>query len=826
MLARGQATVVDLNDYNRNLLDTSTWVVDSVGSQVGFTQKTSGSVNENSIVMGLNPYGNMAPLWKCESSVPSTANNDGGWETSDIPIDHRKTYRMSVWVKRMSTNNGYSYFGLDAQDDAGVGRLLKLEVDRADSTAYTAGTRILAAGGVWEVTTAGTTGTVAPTSTTVGDTFTDGTAVLTLKAYPYSIETGQYVYFMGGTQLPGPAGKWYLIIGYVHGSGTTIAATTGGVYDPTTGRKVATATIDYKFTTLATTLMSRVYQWSCSVDGIVQYLYDPRIELCDGNEMQIDAILGGAASDYRLLEIADDGKVTPQEKPAIVSRWCEIINDPDMAGIVPTGNTSTVADGEFKTLRDKCVALSIWTPGTAGTESYTYYTAVNALRAYLFNTPAVIRLLVYANTITIDKATWLGLWTTVRASANALTNKLASFRLDDMANDSKITIQEKQHILPRWCEIINDQAMVSAVPKGSTDSVENGSFKTLRDSAVAASIWTPESTGASAAKTYYTAVEALRGYLFTTPGVILAGTWTTTIAVDKTTWVGLWSAVQSSADGLRNAVVNVSPINAPKYLGPLTADPSSGMNTGDFYFRTNVTPKKIRRYSGTAWGDVASDDARYGGYIGAAIRDMAAVALAEGDDGFTFFSTLVSNNLFARSIQVLTGGSFRAGARFASDGTLSDEDEKGIWIGADGTAKLGKIVLSESMLPDDAMETNNIGALATPFDNIYGVLKGGLTVLTDEEMNVLTPGYFSYSIPPITGDYLTAPFQSAFILVTREAQGNARAMILCGDGTYINLIGAGLISATYNSTYNRWKVLKSTDTDNIRAVVLITKNPI
>jgi hypothetical protein len=87
---------------------------------------------------------------------------------------------------------------------------------------------------------------------------------------------------------------------------------------------------------------------------------------------------------------------------------------------------------------------------------------------------------------------------------------------------------------------------------------------------------------------------------------------------------------------------NVVATTAPRYLGSLTADPSSGMNTGDYYFRNNVAPKKIRRWSGTAWADVDSSDAQYGMYIGAAINDMAAAAVASGDDGFTFFSNLVT----------------------------------------------------------------------------------------------------------------------------------------------------------------------------------------
>ena len=93
----------------QNLLDTSTWTVGS-GSVNGFNQ--SGNKSENFREKGVGPDGANVILWK---AVPDRAlNTDGGWTTSFHWINHRKTYRFVVWLKKMNSNNGVTYFGLSS----------------------------------------------------------------------------------------------------------------------------------------------------------------------------------------------------------------------------------------------------------------------------------------------------------------------------------------------------------------------------------------------------------------------------------------------------------------------------------------------------------------------------------------------------------------------------------------------------------------------------------------------------------------------------------------------------------------------------------------
>lgn len=92
----------------RNLLNYGTWSPGSTGSQPGFP--ANGSAAENRIIHGTDPWGNPVPVWEMGSDIGNDA--DGGWNTGNFPIDHTKTYRFSVWVRRTVVGNGSVYLGV------------------------------------------------------------------------------------------------------------------------------------------------------------------------------------------------------------------------------------------------------------------------------------------------------------------------------------------------------------------------------------------------------------------------------------------------------------------------------------------------------------------------------------------------------------------------------------------------------------------------------------------------------------------------------------------------------------------------------------------
>lgn len=97
---------------SQNLLDTSTWTVGS-GSVSGFTQ--NGSTSENSREWGKNHIGEDVILWK--ASPQSDIGADGGWNSSYHAIDHTKTYRFTVWIKKTNSTNGTTYLGCNSYNN-------------------------------------------------------------------------------------------------------------------------------------------------------------------------------------------------------------------------------------------------------------------------------------------------------------------------------------------------------------------------------------------------------------------------------------------------------------------------------------------------------------------------------------------------------------------------------------------------------------------------------------------------------------------------------------------------------------------------------------
>lgn len=83
--------------------------------------------------------------------------------------------------------------------------------------------------------------------------------------------------------------KWYLIVGYIHGSGDNSTASYGRIFDGETGKKVANIT-DYKFQTTSTSARHRSYLYYDTNTSDRQYFYAPRVDLVDGNEPPIEAL--------------------------------------------------------------------------------------------------------------------------------------------------------------------------------------------------------------------------------------------------------------------------------------------------------------------------------------------------------------------------------------------------------------------------------------------------------------------------------------------------------------------------------------------------------
>ena len=230
-LLLGTALLCSLAAFSQvNFLDTSTWTVGS-GSVPGFNQ--NGTTAENIRELGTNPHGDSEVLWK---AVPdAVSNNDGGWNGTYFDIDHTKTYRFSVWIKKTNSNNGTTYFGLYTRDAS------------------------------W------------------------GHSTLFLNGTPRN-----NAYFWWG-DLP-QLDKWYLLVGFVHGSGYMGTTTTGGIYDGVTGAKVLNAKYDFKFSTAAVRFMHRSYLFYDTNTADRQFFWGPTIYEVNGQEPTVQELIAGGSS--------------------------------------------------------------------------------------------------------------------------------------------------------------------------------------------------------------------------------------------------------------------------------------------------------------------------------------------------------------------------------------------------------------------------------------------------------------------------------------------------------------------------------------------------
>lgn len=89
--------------------------------------------------------------------------------------------------------------------------------------------------------------------------------------------------------------RWYLFVGYVWPSTYTGNSNLGGIYDGTTGELIQTAD-SWKWVSGQTWSIHRCYQYYSNV-GDVQYFYGPRVDIADGSEPTIDALLAVAKAD-------------------------------------------------------------------------------------------------------------------------------------------------------------------------------------------------------------------------------------------------------------------------------------------------------------------------------------------------------------------------------------------------------------------------------------------------------------------------------------------------------------------------------------------------
>ncbi|WP_343320908.1 hypothetical protein [Sphingobacterium multivorum] len=263
-------SAVAIKSNAQNLLNLNEWVA-GTGGITGFS--ANGLATENEREWGIGPQGQQVIVWK---GTPSgDQSGDGGWNSTNISINHQKTYRYTAWIKKTNSKTGTTYLGC-------------------------------------------------------------GGAVNSLAGV-----ANNNPYFWYGN-LP-ELDRWYLLVGYVHGSNDPSTVSSGGIYDGVTGKKVLSTT-DYKFAPTATTTYHRSYLFYDTNTGDRQYFYGPRLEEVNGNEPTISSLLDNpvGAGDFYFsgkvgiktqipgdYDLVVNGKIRSQEIKVETAGWADYVFEED-----------------------------------------------------------------------------------------------------------------------------------------------------------------------------------------------------------------------------------------------------------------------------------------------------------------------------------------------------------------------------------------------------------------------------------------------------------------------------------------------------------------
>lgn len=176
--------------------------------------------------IGKNHVGKDVVLWKIVTD--SLNDSHSGIQGAFKQIDNTKTYRISVWLKKTTSNNNKLYFGCDSRIDNNK-TTLNFDNSQDDESFF------------W-----------------YGD-------------------------------LP-KANRWYLLVGYVHPENYK-GEPLSNIYDGVTGEVINSDIKDFKFASNATNLALVTFFKNSSKEEDIHYVLEPSLEQINGNELSLNELL-------------------------------------------------------------------------------------------------------------------------------------------------------------------------------------------------------------------------------------------------------------------------------------------------------------------------------------------------------------------------------------------------------------------------------------------------------------------------------------------------------------------------------------------------------
>lgn len=227
-----------------SIINMNSWTV-STGSVAGYG--LNGGYSENIRTLDTNPWGDTDIVW---GSFPSgNGYDDGGWNGDAFNIDNTKMYRFSVWVRRISSTSGGSYYlGLYANGNG--------PVQMSDN----------------------------------------------------GINTNPYWYCNGTSELV--QNTWYLLVGHAYPWNTTYTGRhpDTGYYLANNPNQITLGYVgcnigsgDVKWSVNTTNAQHRVYHYYCNDSTTRLQFYNPRVDLMDGKQPSIAELVNYSPARWRDL---------------------------------------------------------------------------------------------------------------------------------------------------------------------------------------------------------------------------------------------------------------------------------------------------------------------------------------------------------------------------------------------------------------------------------------------------------------------------------------------------------------------------------------------
>lgn len=256
----GLAMYLDATNINsckgqRSIISWDSWAIGS-GGTTGYSANGDG----NSRLSDTAPFGTSDIVWDV-SNQDASSDADGGWDGNWFTINTSKMYRFSVWMRRKTIGNGYSYLGTNGFN---------------------------------------------PAQTNIGVLNRSNGAVNT---NPYWVS---HVWW-------GNANQWYLLVGHVwpEGSGTGASHAESGIYD-TSGNKVASTNGDFVWQTGTVWANHRSYLYYSTDVTTNQQWYQPRVDIFDGSQPTLSDIFNNVGNKW--YDLSSNGRVgTLNNKPVYTS---------------------------------------------------------------------------------------------------------------------------------------------------------------------------------------------------------------------------------------------------------------------------------------------------------------------------------------------------------------------------------------------------------------------------------------------------------------------------------------------------------------------------